>query len=116
MDKANLVGNEAERAGAVLAGAVGAPTGEAAIGQGAGNLNSGKELAQREKTWEELTDADRIQRLRRELILQHELVQSQQSLLERLMVHGHLTGGELALPMHMAGRSFAGDRPRRVLA
>lgn len=68
--------------------------------------NGAGDRATREKTWDELTDPERIGRLRREQIMMRELVQSQQALLERLMVHQHAGTGEMMVPMSMSGRAI----------
>jgi len=92
---------------------------EQTAGMAAGSiakLTNQDECAKREKTWEELTDMERIARMRRELILMNELVQSQQALIERLMVHQHGPSGEMALPMRYSGRDFEGRARRSGLA
>ncbi len=88
----------------------------ARIGNAAGRISTQDECAKREKTWDELTDMERIARMRRELIMLNELVQSQQALIERLMVHSHLPNGEMGVPMHASGRGFAGGLRRSPLA
>lgn len=57
----------------------------------------------REKTFDELQLPEQIQRLRMEVIILRELTQSQQALIERLMVHQHDARGEMMVPMNLSG-------------
>lgn len=76
------------------------------------NLAGAEGAAKREATFDELPPEQQIQRLRMELIMQRELVNSQQMLIDRLMVHVHNANGDMLVPMRSSGVSgmLAGSR------
>jgi hypothetical protein len=65
----------------------------------AGQINSQANLCAREKYWDELTDAERIQRLGQELLSAWRVIQDLQVAMHAMQRHEHGSAGKLVVPI-----------------